>query len=70
MDYCEECCEVMENIHGDIAIIYYWDEECGNNDCRGWEIFEGGDKKMGRGFHPCANGDAAYLELSRRGFRY
>lgn len=66
--YQEDCCEVLENIMGDVAIIYYWDDTFECDACRGWQIFEGGD--IAQGFHPCGSADTAYQILSRKGFRY
>ena len=66
--YDENTCEIMENILGDVAIIYYWDDSFDCDACRGWQIFEGGD--IAQGFHSCGSADTAYQILSRKGFRY
>lgn len=60
--------EVLENIHGDIAAIYYFDGDCNSCDCYGWQIFQNGEKPLG--MHDCRDADKAYAILSRNGFRY
>ena len=62
--------ETMENIYGDLAVIYYWDDSFEYDACRGYEIFLDGEKEKGQGFHSCGNADTAYAILSRKGFRY
>ena len=62
--------ETLENIHGDLAVIYYWDDSFEYDACRGYEIFPDGEREKGLGMVPCGNADTAYSILSRKGFRY
>lgn len=66
----ENTTETLENINGDLAVIYYWDDSFEFDACRGYEIFPDGDLQKGRGMVPCGDADKAYSILSRKGFRY
>lgn len=57
----------LENANGDVALIYYFDDDMAADDCYGWQIFRDG---VPLGMHDCHNGDMAYSILSRKGFRY
>lgn len=71
MDWIDDgTTETMENIHGDLAVIYYWDDSFEYDACRGYEIYLDGDREKGQGLVTCGNADAAYAILSRKGFRY
>lgn len=60
-------CECLENILGDVALIYYCDDEIADEDCYGWQIFHDG---IPQGMHDCHDGEIAYRKLSKMGFRY
>ena len=66
----ESTTETLTNIHGDMAVIYYWDDSFEYDACRGYEIFLDGDREKGQGLVTCDNADTAYAILSRKGFRY
>lgn len=66
----ESTTETLENIHGDLAVIYYWDDSFEYDACRGYEIYLDGDREKGQGLVTCGNADTAYAILSRKGFRY
>lgn len=60
-------CDCMENILGDVALIYYIDDDMAADDCIGYQIFRDG---VPMGMKECKNGDVAYNKLVKMGFRY
>lgn len=59
-------CDELENIYGDHALIFYYDDSYEN--CYGWLIFD--EDGTPHKFHACTNSDEAFRKLSRLGFRY